>query len=99
MQIFVIIKASSSGKNKVVAAITELFQQGIIKILVGTKSLLGEGWDAPAMNTLILASYVGSFVSSNQMRGRAIRIDPNTSEKTGNIWHLACIDPYGGTRG
>lgn len=76
-----------------VAAVTALFQEGIIKILVGTKSLLGEGWDAPAMNTLILASYVGSFVSSNQMRGRAIRVDANAAHKTGTIWHLACIDP------
>lgn len=90
---FVLINASGGVKNTIVASITRLFQAGVIKILVGTKSLLGEGWDAPAMNTLILASYVGSFVSSNQMRGRAIRIDTETADKTGNIWHLACLDP------
>ena len=90
---FVVINAFGSVKNAIVASITQLFQDGIIKILVGTKSLLGEGWDAPAINTLILASYVGSFVSSNQMRGRAIRIDPKAPNKTGNIWHLACLDP------
>ena len=27
------------------------------------------------------------------MRGRAIRIDADVQEKTGNIWHLACLDP------
>lgn len=90
---FVSIHVTSSAKNKIVETITALFQQGVVKILIGTKSLLGEGWDAPAMNTLILASYVGSFVSSNQMRGRAIRIDSEVENKTGNIWHLACIDP------
>ena len=90
---FVVIKAFGSVKSAIVASITRLFQDGVIKILVGTKSLLGEGWDAPAINTLILASYVGSFVSSNQMRGRAIRIDVNAPNKTGNIWHLACLDP------
>jgi len=90
---FVVINAFGNVKNTIVASITNLFEKGIIKILVGTKSLLGEGWDAPAINTLILASYVGSFVSSNQMRGRAIRIDPKTPNKTGNIWHLACLDP------
>ncbi len=90
---FLVVEARGSVKNHLVAAVTALFQAGDIKILIGTKSLLGEGWDAPAMNTLILASYVGSFVSSNQMRGRAIRRDTNAAHKTGNIWHLACLDP------
>ena len=27
------------------------------------------------------------------MRGRAIRTQNNNKDKTGNIWHLACIDP------
>lgn len=90
---FVVINSFGSVKSTIVASITKLFQKGVIKILIGTKSLLGEGWDAPAINTLILASYVGSFVSSNQMRGRAIRIDANAPNKTGNIWHLACLDP------
>lgn len=72
--------------------ITDLFQEGKINILIGTKSFLGEGWDAPAINTLILASFVGSFVSSNQMRGRAIRSQKSNPNKTAVIWHLACID-------
>ena len=62
----------SSAKG-IVAAVTELFQRGRIQVLVGTKSLLGEGWDAPCVNSLILGSFVGSFMLSNQMRGRAIR--------------------------
>jgi len=90
---FVMISSFGSDKNSIVATMTALFELGIIKVLIGTKALLGEGWDAPAMNTLVLASYVGSFVSSNQMRGRAIRVDANQPDKTGNIWHLACIDP------
>ena len=76
-----------------VAVITELFEKGVINILIGTKSLLGEGWDAPSINSLILASFVGSFVTSNQMRGRAIRKNAKVLNKTGNIWHLACLDP------
>lgn len=85
---------TSKGKTKsIVSIITQLFENGHIKVLVGTKSLLGEGWDAPSINSLILASLVGSFVSSNQMRGRAIRKDTDSPNKTGNIWHLACIDP------
>lgn len=71
----------------------KLFEDGRISILVGTKSLLGEGWDSPCVNTLILASFVGSYVLSNQMRGRAIRIDPNAPDKSANIWHLVTLEP------
>ena len=82
------------GKSThIVAVVTQLFTQGIINVLVGTKSLLGEGWDAPCINTLVLATYVGSFMLSNQMRGRTIRVDQSQPDKTGNIWHLACVFP------
>lgn len=80
------------GKSHdIVAVITELFSRGRIHALVGTKSLLGEGWDSPCINSLVLATYVGSFMLSNQMRGRAIRTFPDQPDKTSNIWHLACI--------
>jgi superfamily II DNA or RNA helicase len=76
-----------------VRLITSVFLQGGITVLVGTKSLLGEGWDAPCINTLVLASFVGSFVLSNQMRGRSIRVDSAQPQKTANIWHLVCVEP------
>ncbi|MBQ8762307.1 MAG: hypothetical protein IJZ26_03265, partial [Clostridia bacterium] len=86
------IKFKGSNKNKV-SIITQIFEMGYINILIGTKSLLGEGWDSPCINSLILASFVGSFMLSNQMRGRAIRIDKNNPEKVSNIWHLTTIEP------
>lgn len=76
-----------------VCLITSVFEQGGITVLIGTKSLLGEGWDAPCINTLVLASFVGSFMLSNQMRGRAIRVDSAQPQKTANIWHLVCAEP------
>lgn len=90
---FTIITPTAQGKKSIVRTITQLFEAGTIEILIGTKSLLGEGWDAPAINTLILASYVGSFVMSNQMRGRAIRVFSTNPFKVANIWHIACLDP------
>jgi superfamily II DNA or RNA helicase len=80
-------------KHLVVLLITQLFEEGFIQVLIGTKSLLGEGWDAPSTNSLILASFVGSYVLSNQMRGRAIRRSSAKPNKTGHIWHLASINP------
>lgn len=89
---YVLIRQSDQLKHVIVHLVTTVFQEGGIEILIGTKSLLGEGWDAPAINSLILATVVGSFVLSNQMRGRAIRIERGNAHKVGNIWHLACID-------
>lgn len=84
---------SFEGDNKEkVDYVSRLFEEGYINVLVGTKSLLGEGWDAPFVNTLILASFVGSFVLSNQMRGRAIRTYSGDSQKTANIWHLVTVE-------
>ncbi|TFF35652.1 DEAD/DEAH box helicase family protein [Mucilaginibacter psychrotolerans] len=89
---YILIQRCEQIKNDIVNIITQLFEQGEICVLVGTKSLLGEGWDAPSINSLILASVVGSFVLSNQMRGRAIRTQNDNADKTGNIWHLCCLD-------
>ncbi len=87
------LKVSVSGSHHdLVTALTQLFQEGHIQVIIGTKSLLGEGWDAPCVNSLILASFVGSFMLSNQMRGRAIRVWPDNPNKTSNIWHLVSIN-------
>ena len=83
---------STSKKNLTVNIVTDLFTDGKINIIIGTKSLLGEGWDCQAINSLIMATFVGSYMLSNQMRGRAIRTDHTNPHKTSNIWHLMCLD-------
>src|SRR5690606_40883519 len=79
---YILIHQTQHFKHSMVHIITQIFKRGEIEVLVGTKSLLGEGWDAPAINSLILASFVGSFVLSNQMRGRSIRAQHGNTEKT-----------------
>lgn len=93
MEGFIQLQLNDKIRHLSVQVVTDLFQEGKINILIGTKSLLGEGWDAPSINVLILASFVGSYVSSNQMRGRAIRSLLNNPDKTANVWHLLSIDP------
>jgi superfamily II DNA or RNA helicase len=87
-----VVSLKGTDRQKAVQLITELFSRGGVNVLVGTKSLLGEGWDAPSINSLVLASFVGSYMLSNQMRGRAIRTDSQQPEKTSNIWHLVCVE-------
>ena len=83
---------SFSGKKEpYIRAVTRLFERGYIQILTGTRSLLGEGWDSPCINSLIMASFVGSYVTGGQMRGRAIRTCKWDPGKVSNIWHLVCI--------
>jgi superfamily II DNA or RNA helicase len=89
---FVQVEVGGESNQKVVQLITRVFSLGGIEVLVGTKSLLGEGWDAPSVNSLILASFVGSFMLSNQMRGRAIRTLASDPGKTANIWHLVSVE-------
>ncbi len=89
---YVSVEMMGSNRDRI-ALVGGLFREGKLQVLIGTKALLGEGWDEPSINALILASFVGTFVSSNQMRGRAIRVNPNDPNKTANIWHLVTLEP------
>lgn len=74
--------------KEIVNIVSELYNNKQIKILIGTRSLLGEGWDSKVTNTLILASFVESYISSNQLRGRALRY---LDGKVSHIWHLLSV--------
>ena len=76
-----------------VEMVTELFQQGLTKCLIGTRGLLGEGWDANKINVLIDLTTVTTSMSINQLRGRSFRLDPGWDEKLANNWDVVCIAP------
>ena len=71
--------------------ITEFFQLGITKCLIGTRGLLGEGWDASRINVLIDLTTVTTSMSINQLRGRSIRLDKQWPEKVANNWDVICL--------
>ena len=89
------VNFSGSAAKKAVAIITALFEKCDTHVLVGTSALIGEGWDAPFINALIMATSISSFVTSNQVRGRAIRTCKATPDKAANIWHLVCVEKLG----
>lgn len=89
---YVHIKPDPATRQMAVGAVTAMFSSGQLRTIVGTVALLGEGWDAPATNTLVMASASSTYVQTNQVRGRAIRIDPLAPDKVSSIWHLACIE-------
>lgn len=86
------VEFSGAAQKKAVSVMTKLFQQSDAGVLVGSNAYIGEGWDAPFINGLIMASSISSFVSANQIRGRAIRVSPDDPNKCANIWHLVCME-------
>jgi len=71
--------------------ITDFFQEGLTKCLIGTRGLLGEGWDASRINVLVDLTTVTTSMSINQLRGRSIRLDSNWKEKVANNWDIVCL--------
>ena len=73
--------------------VTHLFQEGITRCLIGTRGLLGEGWDANRINVLIDLTTVTTSMTVNQLRGRSIRLDPQQPNKVANNWDIICMAP------
>lgn len=76
-----------------VAMITELFQRGLTRCLVGTRGLLGEGWDANKVNVLIDLTTVTTSMTVNQLRGRSLRLDNDAPQKLSDNWDVVCLAP------
>jgi superfamily II DNA or RNA helicase len=70
-----------------------ILAQGATQALVGTRALLGEGWDAPCVNCLVDMTVAATSVSVRQMRGRSLRLDPADPEKISSNWDIVCIAP------
>ncbi len=71
--------------------ITEMFQEGVTRCLVGTRGLLGEGWDASRINVLVDLTTVTTSMSINQLRGRSFRLDKLWPDKVANNWDIVCL--------
>lgn len=79
-----------------VGIVTQIFERGLTKCLIGTRGIFGEGWDSQALNTMIDLTTTTSPVSIKQLRGRSIRIqtnDPLAARKVANNWDVVCIAP------
>jgi hypothetical protein len=82
-----------------VGLVTSYFEEGHTQVLVGTRALLGEGWDAKRITGLADVTAVTTITSVVQTRGRALRIDPLWPDKVAVNWSLVCVSdkhPKGG---
>jgi superfamily II DNA or RNA helicase len=73
--------------------VTRAFQDGHCDVLVGTRALLGEGWDAPRVSTLVDLSTASTTSAVTQTRGRALRTDPTWPDKVATTWSVVCVAP------
>ncbi|MFB9840535.1 helicase-related protein, partial [Actinoallomurus acaciae] len=85
-----VIEGSWSARTWV-RLVTAFFEEGRCRVLIGTRALLGEGWDARGVNALIDLTSATTSTSVVQTRGRALRLDPSWPEKVANIWSVACV--------
>lgn len=74
-----------------VAHVTAFFASGGTRALVGTRGLPGEGWDAPAVTTLIDLTTATTPTAVVQTRGRALRVDPAHPAKVALIWSVVAV--------
>ena len=53
--------------------------------------MLGEGWDARRVNTLVDLTEATTATAVVQTRGRALRLDPGRPDKVANTWSVVCV--------
>ena len=73
------------------SAVSALLTEGSCRLVVGTRGLLGEGWDCPAANTLIDLTAAATSSATQQLRGRTIRLDPGWTQKVAHNWTVTCV--------
>ncbi|QIX27257.1 DEAD/DEAH box helicase family protein [Nocardioides sp. JQ2195] len=74
-----------------VRVVTHFFQAGHCQVLVGTRALLGEGWDARRITGLVDLTAVTTTTAVVQTRGRALRVDPQWGGKVAINWSVVCV--------
>lgn len=71
--------------------VTRFFESGHSLVLVGTRGLLGEGWDARRITGLVDLTAATTTTAVVQARGRALRLDPEWPEKVAINWSVVCV--------
>ena len=77
--------------RRYVPLVTRFFEEGGSRCLVGTRGLLGEGWDARSVNVLVDLTTATTPTAVVQARGRALRIDAGWPAKVADNWAVVCV--------
>ena len=87
--------SAGAARAELVLAVSRLVAEGRVRLVVGTRGLLGEGWDCPAVNTLVDLTTVTTSTAVAQLRGRVMRLDASWPGKVAHTWSVTCLLPAG----
>ncbi|MGK2349296.1 DEAD/DEAH box helicase [Actinomyces sp. W5033] len=87
------VTAPAGRASGLVLAVCRLVAAGQVRLVLGTRGLLGEGWDCPQVNTLVDLTTATTATAVCQLRGRTVRLDPAWPGKVAHTWSLACLLP------
>ena len=87
--------SAGEARAELVLAVSRLVAEGRVRLVVGTRGLLGEGWDCPAVNTLVDLTTVTTSTAVAQLRGRGMRLDASWPGKVAHTWSVTCLLPAG----
>lgn len=87
------VEVRGTAGSGVVGAVSRLLTARALDVVVGTRGLFGEGWDCPAVNTLIDLTAVATASATQQLRGRTLRLDPGWPEKVAHNWTVSALLP------
>lgn len=73
--------------------VTRKLESWQINLIIWTRWILWEWWDCPKLNTLIDLTWIVAYMSVNQVRWRAIRLDRDNLEKVSNIYDIVTYYP------
>lgn len=71
--------------------VTAWLVEGGTQAVVGTRGLLGEGWDCPPLNVVVDLASATTATSVSQVRGRSLRLDPTRPDKVADNWTVVCV--------
>lgn len=74
-----------------IGEVTAYLTAGRTQVLVGTRSVLGEGWDARCVTGIIDLTTPTTHQSAVQVRGRSLRTDPAWPAKVAVNWTPVCV--------
>ena len=84
----VVIEGTSAGWLR---AATRALESGWTRVLIGTRGLLGEGWDARSVTGVIDLTSATTSTAIVQTRGRSLRTDPARPDKVAVNWTVTCV--------
>lgn len=86
-----VVGSSALTTRECVRIATGFFVAGGSRVLVGTRALLGEGWDCVSVNVTVDLTTAATPTAITQMRGRSLRLDPVRLDKLADNWTVCCV--------